>query len=65
VSDTPALRQIPGFEKIIETARCKNPSRRLTQPEYVERTIAAVCHPATYWLTRDVLHVDHGENIVG
>jgi len=65
VTDTPALRQIPGFEKLLETARKKNPSRRLTQPEDVARTIAALCHPATYWLTGNVLHVDGGENIVG
>jgi enoyl-[acyl-carrier protein] reductase III len=65
VTDTPALHQISGFEKILETARRTNPSRRLTQPEDVVRTIAALCHPATYWLTGNVLHVDGGENIVG
>ena len=65
VTDTAALRQIPGFEKILESARQRNPSRRLTQPEDVARTIAALSHPATYWLTGNVLHVDGGENIVG
>ncbi len=65
VTDTNALRQIPGFEKILETARLRNPSRRLTQPEDVARTIAALCHPATYWMTGNVIHVDGGENIVG
>ena len=65
VTDTPALRQIPGHEKILEAARTRNPSRRLTLPEDVARTIAALCHPATYWLTGNVLHVDGGENIVG
>jgi enoyl-[acyl-carrier protein] reductase III len=65
VTDTNALRQIPGYEKIMETARQRNPSRRLTQPEDVARCIAALCHPATYWLTGNTLHVDGGENIVG
>jgi enoyl-[acyl-carrier protein] reductase III len=65
VTETNALRQMPGHEKILETARQRNPSRRLTQPEDVARTIAALCHPATYWLTGNVLHVDGGENIVG
>jgi len=64
VADTPALRQIPGFEKIAEAAKLRNPHRRLTQPEDVARCIAALCHPATYWLTGNVLHVDGGENIV-
>ena len=65
VTDTNALRQIPGYEKILEVARQRNPSRRLTQPEDVARSIAALCHPATYWLTGNTLHVDGGENIVG
>jgi enoyl-[acyl-carrier protein] reductase III len=59
-----ALRQIPGYEKIMEVARQRNPKRRLTQPEDV-RCIAALCHPATYWRTGNTLHVDGGENIVG
>ncbi len=65
VTDTPALRQIPGHEKLIEIAKQRNPHKRLTAPEDVARTIAALCHPATYWLTGNTLHVDGGENIVG
>ncbi|MBZ5583491.1 MAG: SDR family oxidoreductase [Acidobacteriia bacterium] len=65
VTDTPALRQIPGYEKIAEIAKQRNPHKRLTTPEDVARTIAALCHPATYWLTGNTLHVDGGENIVG
>src|SRR5215472_2499258 len=64
VTDTPALRQIPGHEKIVELARVRNPSRRLTTPEDVARCIAALCHPATYWMTGNTLHVDGGENTV-
>jgi NAD(P)-dependent dehydrogenase (short-subunit alcohol dehydrogenase family) len=65
VADTPALRLIPGHEKLIETARARNPHRRLTTPDDVARCIAALCHPATYWMTGNTLHVDGGENIVG
>ena len=65
VTDTPALRQIPGHEKLIEIARLRNPNKRLTTPEDVARCIAALCHPATYWLTGNTLQVDGGENIVG
>jgi enoyl-[acyl-carrier protein] reductase III len=65
VTDTPALRQIPGHEKLMEIARRRNPNKRLTTPEDVARCIAALCHPATYWLTGNTLHVDGGENIVG
>ena len=65
VTDTPALRLIPGHEKLIEIARQRNPHHRLTAPEDVARCIAALCHPATYWLTGNTLQVDGGENIVG
>ena len=65
VTDTPASRLIPDFEKIFEIARLRNPHKRLTVPEDVARCIAALCHPATYWLTGNTLHVDGGENIVG
>jgi NAD(P)-dependent dehydrogenase (short-subunit alcohol dehydrogenase family) len=65
VTDTPALRLIPGHEKLMEIARLRNPNMRLTTPEDVARCIAALCHPATYWMTGNTIHVDGGENIVG
>jgi enoyl-[acyl-carrier protein] reductase III len=65
VTDSPALRQIPDYERIMEIARERNPHKRLTQPEDVARCIAALAHPATYWLTGNTLQVDGGENIVG
>ncbi len=65
VTDTPALRQIPDYQKIAELARKRNPHGRLTTPEDVARSIAALCHPATYWMTGNVIHVDGGESVVG
>jgi NAD(P)-dependent dehydrogenase (short-subunit alcohol dehydrogenase family) len=65
VTESPALRQIPGHEKLVEFAKLRNPHKRLTQPEDVARCIAALCHPATYWLTGNTLQVDGGESLVG
>jgi enoyl-[acyl-carrier protein] reductase III len=65
VTETPALRQMPQHEEIVKIAKQRNPHHRLTVPEDVARCIAALCHPATYWLTGNTLHVDGGENIVG
>jgi len=65
VTDSPALRLIPEHEKLMEIARQRNPNKRLTEPEDVARCIAALSHPATYWLTGNTLQVDGGENIVG
>jgi enoyl-[acyl-carrier-protein] reductase (NADH) len=65
VTDTPALRLIPDWQKLVDIARQRNPHHRLTMPEDVARSIAALCHPATYWMTGNVIHVDGGESIVG
>ena len=65
MTDTPALRKIPGHEAIIAGALRRNPSGRLTTPEDVARAIAALAHPDTYWITGNVIGVDGGEEIVG
>jgi NAD(P)-dependent dehydrogenase (short-subunit alcohol dehydrogenase family) len=65
VTDTPALRKIPGHEAIAETALRRNPSGRLTTPEDVARAIAVLCRPGTEWMTGNVIGVDGGEDFIG
>lgn len=65
VTDTPALRKIPGHEEISATARRRNPSGRLTTPDDVARAIVALCQPVTEWITGNVIGVDGGEDIIG
>jgi NAD(P)-dependent dehydrogenase (short-subunit alcohol dehydrogenase family) len=65
VTDTPALRKIPGHEAIAESALRRNPSGRLTAPEDVARAIAVLSQPGTEWITGNVIGVDGGEDIVG
>lgn len=65
VTDTPALRKIPGHEVIAEQARRRNPSGRMTTPQDVARAIAALSRPGTEWITGNVIGVDGGEDIVG
>ena len=57
--------RFPATRKSWKLLASEIPNRRLTRPEDVARCIAALCHPATYWLTGNTLHVDGGENIVG
>ncbi len=64
VTDTPALRKIPGHEQMIEMATEKNPWGRLTTPEDVAGFIALLCHPKAFWVTGNVIGVDGGEFIV-
>lgn len=65
VTDTPALRKIPGNDKMIERARELNPAGRLTTPDDVARAVGVLVDPATNWLTGNTLGVDGGEDIVG
>ncbi|MCZ7652835.1 MAG: SDR family oxidoreductase [Thermoanaerobaculia bacterium] len=65
VTDTPALRKIPGNAEIIESAIARNPSGRLTTPEDVARCLVALAAPGTQWLTGNVLQVDGGEDVAG
>ncbi|MBI3470161.1 MAG: SDR family oxidoreductase [Candidatus Solibacter usitatus] len=65
VTDTPALRKIPGNEKLMDFARARNPHHRLTTPADVARCIAVLCHPGTAWMTGNTLRVDGGEGSVG
>ena len=65
VTDTPALRKIPGSEKLIETARLRNPYGRLTKTEDVASAIGVLAQPGAYWITGNVLGVDGGEDVIG
>lgn len=64
VTDTPALRKIPGHEFMLSEAARKNPAGRLTTPEDVARAIAVLSLPGTSWITGNVIGVDGGEDIV-
>lgn len=65
VTDTPALRKIPGNEQMIERCLAIHPAGRLTTPSDVAAVIAAVARPETVWLTGNVLGVDGTEDLVG
>lgn len=64
VTDTPALQKIPGAAQLVEGARRKNPSGRLTLPDDVAQAIVALSSAGTHWITGNVLLVDGGEDIV-
>ncbi len=64
VTDTPALRKIPGNEQMIEKARGLNPGRRLTMPEDVAKIIALLGLSEESWLTGNTIRVDGGEDII-
>jgi enoyl-[acyl-carrier protein] reductase III len=63
VTDTPALRKIPGYEDMIDQARKMNPGGRLTQPEDIARAIVQLGLSEQSWLTGNVIRVDGGEDL--
>ena len=65
VTDTPALRKIPGNEQMMEFAKLRNPHHRLTTPEDVAKAIATLTNSGTEWITGNVIGTDGGEDIVG
>ena len=63
VTDTPALRKIPGAETLLAEARRRNPGGRLTTPEDVAAAVAVLALPGAGWITGNVIGVDGGEDV--
>jgi enoyl-[acyl-carrier protein] reductase III len=61
VTDTPALRRIPGHEELRRVAEERNPGGRLTRPEDVAEALVALSDPRLYWMTGNTIGVDGGE----
>lgn len=65
VTDTPALRAIPGSLNLKAQARTRNPFGRLTTPEDVADVIYLLSLPEAAWINGAIIRVDGGERISG
>jgi len=65
VTDTPALRKIPGNAGMIERTLSLHPANRLTTPEDVARALVALCGEGGAWISGNVIGVDGAEDIAG
>jgi NAD(P)-dependent dehydrogenase (short-subunit alcohol dehydrogenase family) len=65
VTDTPALRLIPGSEHLKSQARRRNPFRRLTTPQDVANAIFLLSTAEAAWINGEVIRVDGGEHVSG
>jgi NAD(P)-dependent dehydrogenase (short-subunit alcohol dehydrogenase family) len=63
VTDTPALRHIPGWQQLVEAAEARNPHGRMTTPEDVADALTVLATPQTHWMTGNTIGVDGGEVI--
>jgi NAD(P)-dependent dehydrogenase (short-subunit alcohol dehydrogenase family) len=64
VTDTPALRKIPGSIPMLEVAKRKNPRKRHTTPGDVAKIISLLCMDGGDWISGSIIHADGGEDIV-
>ena len=64
VTDTPALRKIPGAAKMLDVARAKNPAMRNGTAEDVAKGIALLSHDSAYFISGNVIRIDGGEDVV-
>jgi len=64
VTDTPALRKIPGNDQMIATATSRNPMGRLTTPDDVAQALIAMSLPHCNFMTGNTIRIDGGENVV-
>ena len=65
VTDTPALRKIPGNKEMIEYATKNNPSGRLTTPNDIADYITLIAKSNNSWMTGNTIRIDGGEDIIG
>jgi NAD(P)-dependent dehydrogenase (short-subunit alcohol dehydrogenase family) len=65
VTDTPALRKIPGNDEMISRVAANHPGGRLTTPEDVARCIVDLARPGTAWMTGNTIRIDGAEDLVG
>ena len=63
VTDTSALRKIPGSNLMIANAKKNNPHNRLTQTSDIGDFLAILTHYESSWLTGNIIRLDGGEDI--
>lgn len=65
LTNTPALRAIPGSDQLKSQALLRNPGGRLTTPEDVAGVIYLLSQKEASWINGEVIRVDGGEHISG
>ena len=65
VTDTPALRLIPGSHHLKAAAKLRNPFKRLTTPADIANFIYLLCLDEAAWANGNIIRVDGGEHISG
>ena len=65
VTDTPALRKIPGSDNMIKNIKKINPRKRLTTPKDIAEIVTLIGLSYNTWMTGNIIRVDGGEDLIG
>ena len=65
VTETAALKKIPGHEDMVRDAIKNNPHKRLTDPSDIADFIELLLSYESSWMTGNVIRLDGGEDITG
>lgn len=63
VTDTAALRMIPGHEALRDQSQARNPNKRLTTPEDVADVVYLLAKDEAAWINGAVIPVNGGEHL--
>jgi enoyl-[acyl-carrier protein] reductase I len=63
ITDTAALRMIPGHQDLIEHSLKRNPSGRLTTPQDVADVVYLLTRDEAKWITGTIIPVNGGEHL--
>jgi enoyl-[acyl-carrier protein] reductase I len=63
ITDTRALRLVPGSEELKRHAVARNPLGRLTTPEDVANVVSLLTKPEAAWINGTIIVVDGGEHL--
>ncbi len=64
VTETPSLRMIPSYEKMMELVKQNHPLGKMTQPEDVANAIYVLSLDEANWINGSIIHVDGGEHLL-
>lgn len=64
VTNTPSLRMIPAYEKMIELVKQNHPMGKMTTPEDVANAIYLLSLDEANWINGSIIHVDGGEHLL-
>lgn len=64
ITDTPSLRAIPGYEKLLEHSGKQNPLGRGTKPFDVAKVVELLCREESDWINGAIIPVDGGESLI-